>query len=117
MKVVGLETYILDDAQTPVLEPDVLTWGKWMQEHRRHVAQDYAEGDAGRQIRISTLFMGVDQRMFAKDDDDVPVLWETMVFARGYSFDLWRDRYRSHAAAVAGHQAMCQRVTAALQPP
>jgi hypothetical protein len=104
--------YILNDAGEPEPAPSVLTWGQWMQTHQdaRVVGEDLDEGDPATTIRISTLFMGVDLRLLPTADAP-PLLWETMVFAPGPTI-LAQDRYTSRAAAIAGHQAMCRRVTA-----
>lgn len=90
---------------------DLLTWGRWMQTAERHVAHDLDEGDDGRTIRVSTVFLGLDHKFSSHGP---PVLWETMVF--GGLLDGEQDRYTSKAAALAGHQAMCQRVRESLHP-
>jgi hypothetical protein len=106
--------YILNDAGEPVPAPSVLTWGQWMEEHReaRRVAEDVDEGDPAQTIRISTLFMGVDMRLLPTSGLP-PLLWETMVVTAGPTI-LAQDRYTSAAAAIRGHQAMCQRMKAQL---
>lgn len=105
--------YVLDEHGQPVPEPDALAWGAWMEARRvdgtLHVSEDYDEGDADGKIRISTVFLGIDNGWGLRD---VPVLWETMVF--GGPLDGEQDRYTSLLDAIAGHQAMCQRVTAML---
>jgi hypothetical protein len=103
--------YILDDAGEPVPCHDLIEWGRFMaSEHLRRVAQDLDEGDPGKEVRVSTVFLGLDHNFFGKGP---PVLWETLVF--GGVLDGEMDRYTSRAAALEGHQAMCLRVRATIE--
>jgi hypothetical protein len=86
--------YILDDDGTPVPEPDLLKWGLWLQTHDRHVAEDLLPGD----VRVSTLFLGLDQAFFWGGP---PLLWETMTF--GPEGIQYQERYKTRAEAEAGH--------------
>ena len=95
----GIGKYILDAQQQPVEEPDLLTWGRWMETADRHVAVDQV-GDA----KVSTIFLGLDHRF----GDGPPVLYETMVF--GGPLDMKRERYATRDEAIAGHAAMLARV-------
>lgn len=106
------DRFILNDQGEPVPEPDLDKWAAWLETHpARQVADDYDEGDAGKRIRISTRFMGIDLRLIPIEGEP-PLLWKTMVF--GGPLHLAQERYTTLAAAVAGHQAMCQRVQAML---
>jgi hypothetical protein len=102
--------YILDDAGEPVPCPDLIAWAQWF-EHAERVAHDLDEGDPGKQIRISTVFLGLDHRF---GGGGPPILWETLVF--GGVLDGEMQRYSSRQAALDGHQAMCLRVRATIEP-
>ena len=96
------EHWILDDDGN-LERVDLLTWALWFERPaRRRVAETFY-GD----VRVSTVFLGLDHSF----GGPVPVLWETMVF--GGVLDGEQYRYTSVADARAGHQAMCERVSAA----
>jgi len=65
--------YILDADGNPVPEPDLMTWGAWMEAGGRNVA--YTE--IGGRYLVSTVFRGLDHNYSGKGP---PVLWETMTF-------------------------------------
>jgi len=94
-----MNNYILDENGNPVLEPDLVKWCRWYQTAKRHVADDKI-GD----VRVSTVFLGIDHAFVGGE----PILWETMVF--GGPLDQEQDRYHTREVAVAGHNAMLQRV-------
>jgi hypothetical protein len=102
--------YMLSPTNEVVVTNDVLEWAAWMQTADRTVSNDYDEGDPDRQVRVSTVFLGLDHSFGIGDP---PILWETLVF--GGPLDGEMQRYSSHEAALIGHQAMCQRVSAALE--
>jgi len=103
------DRYILDvDGATPVPEPDLFAWGRWLQTADRHVAVT-TFGTS----RISTVFLGLDHSW--DDGPHAPVLWESMVF--GGPLDGEQRRYTSRADADAGHTALCLAVTDALEHP
>jgi hypothetical protein len=99
------DRYILDEHGQPVPCEDLATWAQWFETADRRVAQDLDEGDAGKKVRVSTVFLGLDHRF----GDGPPILWETLVF--GGALDGEMARYTSLADALAGHQAMCARVS------
>jgi hypothetical protein len=103
-----MDKYILDDSGCPVVEPDVLTWGRWFEANteRRSIGRDQF-GNA----RVSTVFLGLDHNFTHGD----PVLWETMVF--GGPLDGEQERYTSEADARRGHATMVARVKGAADPP
>ena len=96
--------YILNRLGEPVLCPDFLKWGRWMEGRgNRFVAHDTIAG-----IDISTVFLGRDHNHFGGGP---PVLWETMIFADNEDTALiasqyhhYQDRYTSKADAIAGHK-------------
>jgi hypothetical protein len=55
----------------PVPEPDLMAWGRWMEDAGRHVALSI-QGD----VNVSTVFLGLDHSF----GHGPPVLFETMVF-------------------------------------
>lgn len=100
------DLYVLDERGDPQRCEDLLAWANWMKKHPRHVAEDY-DGDGDQRVRISTIFLGVSMNLF-RDEDDPPLLWETMVF--GGVLDRTIARYTSREAAIRGHQEMRRRV-------
>ncbi len=104
------DRYILDADGEPQPCEDLLTWARWYETADRRVAQDMDEGvpddaDPVTRIRVSTVFLALDHSFgFGAS----PVLWETMVF--GGVLDGETSRYTSKAAALVGHQRMCERV-------
>jgi hypothetical protein len=100
----GHGLYILKD-KTPVLEPDVHTWGRWIQKAERHV-DDERIGD----YRISTVFLGLDH---AWGEDVPPVLWESMIFTSNENDPLSCDCRRcsgSWEQAESMHAKMVEKV-------
>lgn len=104
--------YILDDADEAVPCYNTLAWAGWMEGAREagrlRIAHDLDEGDAARQIEVSTIFMGVDHNFAGS----TPILFETMAFRyngndREPIYDLTR-RYSTRAEAMEGHQRVCQ---------
>lgn len=95
--------YILgEDGKTPIAEPDLLKWAAWFETADRKVAQTNVGGKY-----VSTVFLGVDHQSFS---DEEPLFFETMVFSDGDSLDLACRRYSTWDEALAGHQAMVERV-------
>lgn len=77
----------------PVLCPDLMKWGHWMQDADRHVARtDLSDS------WVSTVFLGLDHSF----SGGPPVLFETMIF--GGKHDDFQDRYLTWDAAEAGHE-------------
>ena len=96
--------WTLDEQNWPVYTDDVLVWGKWFEEAsktRRRVVASENVGD----VFVSTVFLGLDQNF---GGGDIPILFETMVF--GGPLDQEMDRYATWDEALAGHQAMVERV-------
>jgi len=97
-----MERYILIERE-PVAEPDLMTWGRWMQTADRRVGITRVNGH-----RVSTVFLGLDHSF---SDDDPALLFETMVFKGESSADLECERYSTWAEAEAGHAAMVAKYT------
>lgn len=98
-KLPYLGYYILDEQNRPVQEPDLLKWGQWFQDNRRHTACDMVND-----VRVSTIFLGLDHSFM----NDTPILWETMIF--GGEFDQYQERYYCHEDALSGHQRSVDKV-------
>lgn len=98
--------YILNENGDPVPAPDLLTWGRWMENNAaRRVAEDYVGA-----ARVSTVFLGLDHSPLGMFDlPHAPVLWETMVF--GGAYDMHQQRYESREEALAGHRKVIQMLT------
>jgi hypothetical protein len=99
MNMAGL--YILDPKGEPIPCPDVLKWGHWFQNAKRHVGWTKIK----RGIYVSTVFLGIDYAW----DEGQPVLWETMVF--GLKGGDLQDRCGgSREQAEAMHNKMVERM-------
>jgi len=64
--------------QTPVPEPDLLTWAMWMETGDRHVRHTRVGP-----YFVSTIFLGLDHNHFRYLDPEnsgPPILFETMVY-------------------------------------
>ena len=96
--------YVLNGHE-PVPEPDVLRWAAWYKTADRRVAFDVV-GDA----EVSTVFLSVDHQW----GNGPPVLFETMVFARGSMVDERCERYHTWDEAVAGHDQIVGELRAAI---
>lgn len=94
------DKFILDASGNPIPEPDLITWGKWMQTGNRKVKVAQV-GES----KVSTVFLGLDHNW----GDGPPTLWETMVF--GGLMDQELDRCSgSREQAEAMHERMVEKV-------
>lgn len=103
--------YVLDDDKTPVQEPDVVRWSRWLHSADRHVALTTFTNSAGVEITVSTVFLGIDHAF----NMGPPVLFETLVF--GGALDGEMLRYVTWQDADAGHTLMCAHVIETLDQP
>ena len=96
--------YILDDAGEPRRTYDAVEWATWMERAHtlglRRVAQDLDEGDPGKEIRVSTVFLGLDHGFGGRRE-----LFETMVFVNGVGEDAERLQLRRHRRDVRRQEA------------
>lgn len=78
-----IDRYILI-GQSPVPEPDLMTWARWFETADRIVVQTPIPGG-----RVSTVFLGLDHSFGMGGQ---PVLFETMIFCDGSPDDgeCWR---------------------------
>lgn len=93
----GIEKYILD-GHTPVVENDLLKWGRWFETAKRHVAKHEING-----LGVSTVFLGLDHNW---NDEGVPILFETMIF--GMDDEEYQERYATWEEAEKGHEIACE---------
>jgi hypothetical protein len=91
--------YILDNNHKPISKP-VLEAAKWMEDNpnRKRVAYDELTDLNGDEVRVSTVFLGLDHSW----NSGKPVLWETMIF--GGENDQYQERYKSYEDALEGHK-------------
>lgn len=95
--------YILNESHELVPCPDLMEWGRWMQDdERRRVAAWEQDG-----VRVSTVFLGLDHSFMP----GAPVVFETMVFGGTHDGD--QERYHTWDEAQAGHDAIVARVQGA----
>lgn len=89
--------YILDENNKPI-KSSVLEAMQWMEDNldKKAVKQESISD-----VRISTVFLGLDHS-FPWDNENKPVLWETMIF--GGEHDQNQYRYTSYEEALEGHQ-------------
>ena len=97
----NMRHYILV-GQSPVVEPDLMTWMEWYEHADRIVAQTEVPGGV-----VSTVFLGLDHN-FSRTGP--PLLFETMAFIDGEAGNCrrtatWLDAEAMHAATVALHSA------------
>lgn len=92
--------YILDNNHKPV-PVEVLTAANWMEDNpnRKKVGYDELTDLNGDDVRVSTMFLGLDHSWNSK----TPVLWETMIFG-GENDQSYQERYASYEQALEGHQ-------------
>lgn len=96
--------YVLNAANEPEPCADVVEWGA-----RMYRPISIASAHIGR-VFLSTVFIGIDHCF----GDGPPVLWETMAFWREIrGGELMQWRYRSHAAALQGHESAARLIAAA----
>ena len=97
--------YALDDDNRPVPMPDLLTWGRWLEGFRRHVAWTQVTSE----ITVSTIFLGLDHR---HSGEGPPILFESMVFGGPLAREMCR--YVSWDDAETGHKMIVARCRAAI---
>lgn len=92
----SLETnFLLDEDNNAYPCEDYLEWAKKFGEMNRVVKQEIVG-----EFKVSTVFLGINHAYFGGP----PLLFETMVFAKGGHVDDYQERYSTWAAALAGHE-------------
>ncbi len=104
--------YILDGDGNPVLCPDLVVWGQWM-ENKKTTKDWIVEKTTVGGVEVSTVFLGLDHNYVLGDP---PLLFETMCFqgAPGEEFDgeEFFARYATREEAAAGHAKIVKAVKA-----
>ena len=88
--------YILDGHKA--VSVDLVTWAKWFERAKRHVAQ--SENEA--KVRVSTVFLGLDHSF----GSGPPLLFETMIF--GGEHDQYQKRCTTWEQAEEMHKTACE---------
>lgn len=101
--------YILVN-KIPQKESDLIKWAMWFEAENRIVASEYVEAD----IKVSTVFLGLDHSFDASDASTVPILFETMIF--GGQHDEYQQRYATWEQAEAGHKFAVQIAKGEIEP-
>jgi hypothetical protein len=102
-KPLGSSLWILDERGEPRLADDLDGWSRWFdQDERRIVRQQRWQRPDGKEVFVSTVFLGIDYGWGHRE----PVLWETMTFIDDE--DVAQYRYSSLRAAIVGHNRAIQ---------
>jgi len=88
--------YILKD-KIPVLEEDLITWAKWLEQAALSGERTVAKDTVGKKL-VSTVFLGIDHQYGAGP----PILFETMILDDNM-YDSYQERYETWEEAEAGH--------------
>lgn len=97
--------YVLDADNHVIEVPDIETWGRFMEEDRRHIGWTQITSEC----EVSTVFIGIDHRYIGKGP---PILFETMIF--GGPLDHYQWRYTSYDDAMTGHEMAVRNARAAI---
>lgn len=87
--------YVLDADNHVVEVHDFATWGRFMEDQRRHIGWTQITSEC----HVSTVFIGIDHGLFRKGP---PILFETMIFGGPLDEQQWR--YASYDDAEIGHR-------------
>ena len=90
--------YILDENGNPEKKTSLFGWAIWMGENnmKRMILKDYPNDH----VMVSTVFLGIDHSL---PGDKEPLLFETMIFEDGKSWD-YQERYSTREKAIEGHK-------------
>ncbi|HEX4041080.1 MAG TPA: hypothetical protein VHY10_05215 [Xanthobacteraceae bacterium] len=105
MKIPHPQFYILDGEKRVIPARDVIEWGHFFESAARIVEQT----DVG-DVRVSTVFLGFDHRLFG---DGPPLVFETMIFGGPLNDEQWR--YSSWDDAETGHAVAVKKARKALR--
>lgn len=87
--------WILDpDGKTPI-ETDRDTWAAWYEDAAARIVFQTMVGE----YKVSTVFLGMDHSLGVGP----PLIWETMVFGPGDTYEDFQQRYTLYDQALAGH--------------
>lgn len=112
--------YIINNKDEVVVEPDLLKWGRWMEDATRKI-----QNSETKKYSVSTVFLGIDYSFGIGE----PLLFETMVFEKKISkskaiekpvkirafeyhksLDEYTRRYATKAEALKGHEEVLKEV-------
>ena len=112
-----MNLYYILKGHKPVLCEDVSAWAKWFGTADRHVGKTEIPELAilvwlGRlfktkrfePVRVSTVFLGLDHSF----EEDMPILFETMIFGGKFDEEMWR--YSTWEDAEKGHEKAVEKV-------
>lgn len=104
--------YILDVNGEPVVEHDLLAWGRWMQVGNRVVRRTRVLGATkAEDCEVSTVFLALNHNF---SQSGPPVLWETMIFGGSLDGEQWR--YTSRAEAITDHERIIESMRVGRNP-
>lgn len=93
--------YILDDAKNVVKVNSLLESMRWQKKQKSfHVADTTIKN-----IRVSTVFLGIDTALLTPKAKNAPAVFETMVFKENnenetYRYATWEDAEKGHHKIV-----------------
>ena len=90
--------YVLDENHNPVIEKDLIAWGRWMETNQR-----IAVSEIGSSTTVSTVFVGCPMCT-----QEPKILFETMIFSAIESLHMKTWRYETWKEAIAGHEGACE---------
>lgn len=82
---------------------DVLVWGKIYANRKEKILK---QEDTWLGFWVSTVWLGLDHSFLPNQD---PLIFETMVFRKGYWSDLDCQRYTTKEEAIRGHKALMRK--------
>jgi hypothetical protein len=94
-------------------EGDLEEWAR-MFEMGRRVALTRIQGAKGRDVTVSTVFLGSDHNYWG---DGPPLIFESMAFPGDSLDEEQMDRYPTEAAALAGHRRMVEQIAGEMTDP
>jgi len=95
--------YVMDMDKNLIVCDDLFNWGMWMEkEGNTRVALTEK-----RKIKVSTVFLGLDHN-FGMVDDEEPILFETMIFGKGFEDMEYQTRCSTYPIALKMHQEACE---------
>lgn len=101
--------WIWNRVDPPYKVYDLMEWGQEFSKHSRRVAQTFFPNDGDKEVRVSTVFLGIDHSW---GNNAQPILWETMIF--GGEHDEFQQRYHCEQDAMNGHLVACDLVVTSM---
>jgi len=98
--------YILNENKEVVsIGEDAMEWARQFEGTERRVDDTLIVEKYN--TRISTVFLGLDHR-FGTDQDQLPVVFETMTFSNNPDLNEYQERYCTYDEAVKGHNRIVE---------